>query len=106
MGFTDRGGLVDAHDDQTNAEDLRITPNVTEVHMPLLDPTEDAIWRRPLPKAYIKSPNAIAKWIDDTVPCAVMPQSKEVTLAVLRHLRSSGVSEANIAASFAKSVYQ
>lgn len=74
--------------------------------MPLFDPTADAISRRPLPQAYIKSPNAIAKWIDDTVPCVVTPQSMEVTLMVIRHLRSRGVGDVNIAASLAKSAYQ
>src|SRR6266852_1183993 len=73
---------------------------------PLLDPTVASISRSPLPKSFVKSSVAIAKWIDQTVPCVVKPQSGEVTMTIITHLRSRGVRDIDIAASMSKSIYQ
>jgi hypothetical protein len=74
--------------------------------MPSFDPTADAISQNPLPPNFKYSPSAIAKWIDDVVPCVQGTQSEEVTRMVVDYLRKRLVSDANISAALSQSIYK
>jgi hypothetical protein len=67
--------------------------------MPFLDPTEEAISKVPLPRNWIRDPRLIAVWISSVVPCVRtgVKQSISVWNVINRYLRSSGVSDSDIA---------
>lgn len=68
--------------------------------------TAEAFAKYPLPTTYVRWADAIAKWIDVTVPCVTDEQSQAVTDMVVRYLRSSGVSDMVISEALSKSVYK
>jgi hypothetical protein len=66
--------------------------------MSFLDPTEEAIDRNPLPRAWVRDPRLVAIWINGVVPClkAGVAQSGAVWKQVNQQLRSSGVSDTDV----------